>query len=58
MKLIDESFSFHDLRAMAVTNAFEKRGLEYASKLAGHSGTAITKRVYVRSKNKIQLLTE
>ena len=47
--LIAEPFRFDDLRAVAVTNAYEKMGLQAASDVAGHTGTALTKRVYVRS---------
>ena len=53
--LITEPFRFHDLRAVAVTNAYEKMGLQAASDVAGHTGTALTKRVYVRSKQRMKL---
>jgi integrase len=53
--LIEEKFTFHDLRAMTVTNAYEKLGLQAASDIAGHSDTRITQRVYVRNKNKVKL---
>ena len=55
LKLISERFTFHDLRALTVTNAYEKLGLQAASDIAGHSGTSITKRVYVRNKSKVKL---
>ena len=53
--IVTERFTFHDLRAMAVTNAYEKLGLQAASDIAGHSDTRMTKRVYVRNKNKVKL---
>jgi integrase len=53
--LLQERFTFHDLRAMAITNAYEKLGLQAASDIAGHADTRITKRVYVRNKNKVKL---
>ena len=53
--LLQERFTFHDLRAMAITNAYEKLGLQAASDIAGHTDTRITKRVYVRNKNKVKL---
>ena len=47
--VIDQRFTFHDIRAMAVTYTANKEGIEAASLAAGHSSTTITKRVYVRS---------
>ena len=53
--IVTDRFTFHDLRAMAVTNAYEKLGLQAASDIAGHSDTRMKKRVYVRNKNKVKL---
>ncbi len=46
--LIKERFTFHDIRAMAITHTHNTEGLQAASESAGHSDTKITKRVYVR----------
>lgn len=53
--LIKERFTFHDLRAFAITNAYDKHGIESAQNLAGHTSSAITKRVYVRGTSKVYL---
>ena len=47
-KVINERFTFHDIRAMAITYTHNVHGLDAAQKLAGHSSGATTKRNYVR----------
>ena len=45
---LKERFTFHDIRAMAVTYTAKHEGLKAASLSAGHSSESITSRVYVR----------
>ncbi len=45
---LKERFTFHDIRAMAVTHTAEQHGLKAASEAAGHASEHITKRVYIR----------
>ena len=46
--ILKEKFTFHDIRAMAVTDMNNTHGLKAAQELAGHSTDRMTKRVYVR----------
>lgn len=45
---IKESFTFHDIRASAITYMANKEGLEAARNVAGHKTTEMTGRVYYR----------
>jgi integrase len=45
---IKERFTFHDIRAMAVTYVANREGLEEARSLAGHKTSVMTGRVYYR----------
>ena len=44
--IISERFTFHDIRAMAITHMNSKRGLKAAQELVGHSTDKTTKQIY------------
>lgn len=49
-KVINESFTFHDIRAKAASDAKNSR---HASDLLGHSNTKFTEKTYIRNHKKV-----
>lgn len=56
INVIQNRFTFHDIRSKAATDAEKLHGREYARQLLGHTSQKITAR-YVKNANKIKPLT-